>query len=174
MNPSHKISSRRATAIGLLCLGLLVTTALRADNSRIIELVDGSQIAGEIVLFEHGVYTIESDSLGRLHIPDSDIRVIRSRGQVASHPSSRPSTGTDRLSAAGLSHYESQIVGDPQALSIVMSLQNDPDVLAVLNDPAVMQAIAVRDFDALQNNAKILKLENNPAIRQILDLVGPK
>ena len=174
MNPSNSISSRGAMAIGLLCLGLLLTTGLRADNSRIIELVDGSQIAGEIVLFEHGVYTIESSSLGRLHIPDSDIRVIRSGGLVPSRQSSPPSTDPDRLSAAGLTHYESQIVGDPQILSLVMALQNDPDVLAVLNDPSVMQAIAARDLNALQDNAKILKLENNPTIRQILDLVGRK
>lgn len=161
-------------SIGLLCLGLLLTTGLKADSSRIIELVDGSQIAGEIVLFEHGVYTIESESLGRLHIPDSDIRVIRSGSQVPSHQSAPLSTDPDRLSAAGVTRYESQIVGDPQILSVVMTLQNDPDVLAVLNDPSVMQAIAARDFNALQNNAKILKLENNPTIRQILNLVGRK
>jgi hypothetical protein len=57
---------------------------------------------------------------------------------------------------------------------MVISLQQDPDVLAVLNDPAVMQAIAARDLDALQGNTKIQKLESNPTIRQILDLVGQR
>ena len=74
--------------------------------------------------------------------------------------------------AQGLTQYESLILSDPAILSMVMTLQQDPDVLAVLNDPSVMQAIAARDFNALQGNAKILKLENNPTIRQILDLVG--
>ena len=174
MNPLHIISNHGAMAIGLVFLGLLLTTAPRADNPRIIELFDGSRITGDIVRFENGVYTVESDSLGRLHIPNSDIRVIRSGGQVHSQLFSSPSTGPDRPAAPNLTHYESQIVADPQILSMVMTLQNDPDVLAVLNDPSVMQAIAARDFNALQNNAKILKLENNPTIRQILNLVGRK
>lgn len=174
MNPQRNLFNRARMTIGLACLGLVLTPPLRADNPRIIELIDGSQIAGEIVLYEHGVYTVESGSLGRLHIPDSDIRAIRSRGQVPSRQVHPPAIGPAPPAAQGLTRYESQIVGDPEILSMVMMLQNDPDVLAVLNDPSVMRAIAARDFNALQDNAKILKLENNPTIRQILNLVGRK
>ena len=172
MNRLRNIVNRATTTIGLACLGLLLTSPLLADNLRVIELTDGSQVAGEIVLFEHGVYTIESDSLGRLHIPDADIRAIRSGGHSAPRQVSPPSIGAAPPAAQGLTRYESLILSDPAILSMVMTLQQDPDVLAVLNDPSVMQAIAARDFNALQSNAKILKLENNPTIRQILDLVG--
>ena len=79
MSSLRNIVNRATATIGLVCLSLLLTSPLIADNLRIIELNDGSQVAGEIVLFEHGVYTIESDSLGRLHIPDADIRAIRTR-----------------------------------------------------------------------------------------------
>jgi hypothetical protein len=174
MNLAHNIFHRGAMAIGLGCVGLLLSTALMAGDRRIVELVDGSQIAGEIVLFEHGVYTVESDSLGRLHIPSSDIRAIRSSRSPSSRQPAPASEGPDRSAALNLSHHEAQIVSDPAVLSMVMALRNDPDVLAVLNDPSIMQAIAARDYGALRNNAKILKLEHHPTIRQILDIVVPK
>lgn len=172
MRPLQSFFRRGAFAVALGCLGLFLNASLIAGDLRVIELVDGSQIAGEIVLFEHGVYTIQSESLGRLHIPDSDIRVIRSR-RPPSAPQPAPSPQyPDHAGAPALSGYEAQISGDPEVLSMVMALQNDPDVLAVLNDPSIMQAIAARDYNALQNNAKLLELGNNPTIRQILDLVG--
>ena len=171
MKPVQILFHRLTAVLALLCLGLLPVAPSLADNLRIVELNDGSQIAGEIVLFEHGVYTIESDSLGRLHIPDSDIRAIRSGSPAAARSMHPPAPTTAPQAAQGLTGYETQILGDPEILSMVMTLQQDPDVLAVLNDPAVMQAIAARDFQALQNNAKILKLETNPTIRRILDLV---
>jgi hypothetical protein len=172
MNLLRDIFNRAAGTIGPACLGLLIATPLLADSLRIIELVDGSRIAGEIVLFEHGVYTIESDSLGRLHIPNSDIQAIRAAGHATPRQPSPAATDTASAVEPQLPPYESQMLADPAIVSMVMTLQQDPDVLAVLNDPSVMQAIAARDFDALQGNAKILKLENNPTIRQILDIVG--
>lgn len=166
------ILSRRALVIGLGCVGLMLHIAVLAGDLRVMELVDGSRITGEVVLFEHGVYTIESESLGRLHLPSSDIRAIRST-QTESAPRAASSFGDeDPPSAIGLTHYRSQILADPAILTMVMALQNDPDVRAVLNDPSIMQAIANRDYVALQKNPKILKLENNPAIRKILDAVG--
>ena len=172
MDPPHNIFNRARMSMGMVCLGLLLALPLRADSPRIIELIDGSRIAGEIVRFEHGVYTIESDSLGRLHIPDSDIRAIRSGGQMPFGQDLPPAADPGPPAVQGLTLYQSQILGDPEILSMVMTLQNDPDILAVLNDPSVMQAVAAGDFDALQHNAKILKLEDNPTIRRILDLVG--
>jgi hypothetical protein len=174
MRFAHSILRRGALAIRSGCVGLVLSTAVVAGDLRVIELVDGSRISGEIVLFEHGVYSIESESLGRLHIPSSDIRAIRASHMGSSHQVAPSSVGSERPATMELSHYESQIVGDPAILAMVMALQNDPDVLAVLNDPSIMQAIAVRDYNALQNDPKILELGNNPTIRQILDIVAPK
>lgn len=168
------IPRRSALSAGFCGIGLMLAMSVLAGDLRVVELADGSRITGEVVLFEHGVYTIESDTLGRLHIPSSDIRAIRST-RIASPTWVAPSSADrDRPAAMSLSQYESKIAGDPAILGMVMALQNDPDVLAVLNDPSIMQAIASRDYAALQKNPKILKLEGNPAIRQILDAVGSK
>ena len=99
---------------------------------------------------------------------------MKSERPAPAYSLSPPATTPAAPTGPGLSGIESQILGDPEVLSMVMSLQQDPDVLAVLNDPAIMQAIAARDFNALQNNAKLLRLEHNPTIRQILDLVAPQ
>ena len=97
---------------------------------------------------------------------------IRSGPPTPAYTLTPPTVAPAAPSGPGLTDIESQILGDPEILSMVMSLQQDPDILAVLNDPAIMQAIAARDFGALQNNAKLLRLEHNPTIRRILDLVG--
>ena len=49
-----------------------------------------------------------------------------------------------------------------------MSLQQDPQVIAVLSDPTVLRAIAARDVESLQDNPKIRELEGNPIIQKIL------
>ena len=66
------------------------------------------------------------------------------------------------------SGIERRIVGDPQVFALVMSLQQDPQILAILNDPAIMRAISARDVESLRNNPKIRELERNPIIQEIL------
>jgi hypothetical protein len=141
-----------------------------ADSLRIIELNDGSRIAGEIISFESGVYTIQSDTLGRLHIPDESIRAIRS-DRLKTAPAggaSSPSTG------AQFADIQSRILSDPNILTIVMSLQNDPQLLSILNDPVVMRAIAAGDLESLQSSPKILELEGHQTIQQLFQLMGTR
>ena len=145
-----------------------------ADSLRIIELHDGSRITGEVLSFESGVYTIRSDTLGRLHIPDESIRAIRSDHPNAAPAASAlvplpsPSTGTQ------LADIQSRILADPNILTIVMSLQNDPQLLSILNDPVVMRAIAAGDLGSLQSNPKILELEGHQTIQQLFRLMGTR
>jgi len=49
-----------------------------------------------------------------------------------------------------------------------MSLQNDPQIQAILNDPAIMQAIEKGDYTSLLDNDKIKALESNPQLNQVL------
>lgn len=145
-----------------------------ADSLRIIELNDGSQIAGEILSFESGVYTIQSGTLGRLHIPDESIRAIRSDRPKAALaggalvPVPSPSTG------AQFAEIQSRILSDPNLLTIVMSLQNDPQLLSIFNDPVLMRAIAAGDLESLQSSPKILELKGHQTIQQLFQLMGTR
>ena len=162
---------RRFTLAALAFAGLAMAQSAIADRLRIIELDDGSRVAGEILSLESGVYTIESDTLGRLRIPDERIRAIRSDlperypGKQASIALPSPSTGNQ------FAELQSLILNDPNILTVVMSLQNDPQLLSILNDPVIMRAITTGDLESLQRNPKILELEEHQTIQQIFQLM---
>ena len=165
---------RRFTLAALAFAGLAMAQSAIADRLRIIELDDGSRVAGEILSLESGVYTIESDTLGRLRIPDERIRAIHSGlperypGNQASITLPSPSTGNQ------FAELQSLILNDPNILTMVMSLQNDPQLLSILNDPVIMRAITTGDLESLQRNPKILELEDHQTIQQLFQLMSTR
>ena len=50
---------------------------------------------------------------------------------------------------------------------MILSLQNDPDVQTILQDPEIMKAINSGDINALLSNPKFMKLLENPTIQDI-------
>jgi len=147
---------------------LLTPLWASADAFRVIELNDGSQLKGVIIDYANGTYTVQTDTLGRLQLQDAQIRSI--------HAPARTSPGVERpdplsansASPSRLKRLQKQLLARPDTLSQIMSLQQDPDLLAILNDPAIMQAITSGQITTLQANPKIRKLEDNPTIQEIL------
>ncbi len=161
-----RILRHLAMVLCLFTAGL--APAAPGDGTRLIELSDGSVISGRIISFENGVYTVASPSLGRLRLKDSEILSIRSNPGSSRAMQSTPQMPDADQAGQSFSGIERRIVGDPKVFSLVMSLQQDPQILAILNDPAIMRAIAARDVEALRNNPKIRELERNPVIQEIL------
>ncbi len=158
----------RHLVMSLSLTSVCVPQATPADGIRFIELTDGSVISGRIVNYEDGVYTVASPSLGRLRLKDAEILSISSdRGSARAMESSPRTPGAGRTGES-LAGIERQILGNPEVFALVMSLQQDPQIMEILNDPAIMRAIAARDMEKLRNNPKIRKLERNPTIRKIL------
>ena len=50
----------------------------------------------------------------------------------------------------------------------IMSLQSDPQIQAVLSDPAIAKAIQDGDYLSLLGNAKIQALESNEHLKRLL------
>ena len=65
-----------------------------------------------------------------------------------------------------------RLAGDPETMAAIERLGSDPQVQAVLNDPAIMQAIASGDLEALMANDTFRQLMSNPSIRAIVGEVG--
>jgi phospholipase/lecithinase/hemolysin len=134
-----------------------------------VTLKDGTSIQGEVKSLQDGVYTIESASIGTLHVRAEQVRSIEESGKstppagVGSLPS-EPSSGASALDAT-----TALIAQDPALLATVLELQSDPDMIAVLADPEIMKAIAAGDYAALMSNPKIVALLKNPKIRAIID-----
>jgi len=153
MNAKERITMKHLMLLLSLLL-LIVGGYVFAEETNRIQLNDGSIIYGDIVSLRGGVYTIKSPTLGTVRIKASKVRSIQ----------------TKPLSSGGQDQYQElqqKMMGDPDIINRILLLQNDPDIQAVLKDPAIMKAINAGDFNALMSNPKFMKLLNNPKIQDI-------
>lgn len=151
-------------AAALLCL------ASGGLASPTIELKDGSRIQGEIQSIDNGVYTVLSPSIGTVHVAQSNIvRIVYSSdvSNAPAGPSGKSSAREDAL-APDIQQVQTRLAQDPAAMQSIMSLQSDPQIQAILNDPAIVKAIQEGDYASLLGNAKIKALESNEQVKQLL------
>lgn len=147
-------------------LGLVVTASV--PGSPIIKLKDGSQIQGDIESIQDGQYTVVSPSLGTVHIAQANIVQISYDGGGESRDrAATEATGSDQLSSQA-QQLQAQLAQDPKAMKSILSLQNNPQIQALLNDPQIMQAIQRGDYASLLNNPKIQALDNDPQLKSVL------
>lgn len=137
----------------LFLLGILLGNVF-AGELREIELKNGSVIYGEIISFSDGIFTLRSRTLGTVKIKESKIRAIRSKASVGQ-------TG-DQIQA-----LQQRMMSDKEIVDMILSLQDDPDVQRVLQDPEIMNAVNSGDTNALLSNPKFMKLLESPAIQDI-------
>lgn len=138
-----------------------------------IELKDGSRIEGEIQSINDGVYTVLSPSLGTVHVAQSNIVRIVYSGDVpnAANSSGKPSAHDDAVTGE-IQQLQTRLAQDPATMQSIMSLESDPQIQAVLSDPAIVKAIQEGDYVSLLGNAKIQALENNEHLKQLLQQQG--
>jgi small nuclear ribonucleoprotein (snRNP)-like protein len=150
-----------ATALLGLASGVLASPT--------IELKDGSRIQGEIQGIENGMYIVISPSIGTVHIAQSNIARIVYGGDAANAAnSSVRSPATNDAMASEVQQMQKSLAQDPAAMQSIMSLQSDPQIQAILNDPAIMKAVQEGDYMSLLGNAKIQGLESNAHLKQLL------
>lgn len=143
--------------------------AAGALASPTIELKDGSRITGDIQSLQKGVYTIVSPSIGTVHVAQSNIARIVYSGEVAhTAVASDKSSAHDDAMTQEFQQLQSSLAQDPATVQSIMSLQSDPQIQAVLNDPAIMKAIQEGDFTSLLGNPKIQALENNEHVKKLV------
>jgi hypothetical protein len=150
----------------------LIGVATSAVAAPTIELNDGSRITGEIQSLEKGVYTIVSPSIGTVHVAQSNIARIVYSGDAANAPNVAASSDKPPVHDDAMSHefqqLQSSLAQDPATMQSIMSLQSDPQIQAVVSDPAIMKAIQEGDFTSLLTNPKIQALENNEHVKQLV------
>jgi len=142
----------------LLCMALPL--AVQAGELREIVLNDGSVIVGELASLSNGIYTINTAAAGTLQIEEAKVETIRN---MAGGPAVQAkASGRQKILAV-----QQEMIADGSTLQLILSLQNDPDFQAVLEDESIMQAITNGDFDALLTNPKIVKLMEKPSVQAI-------
>jgi len=153
-----------AALLGLACGVLAAPT---------IELKDGSRIQGEIQSLVNGVYTVLSPSIGTVHVAQSNIARIVYSGDVsnAAGASGKAPAHDDALTR-DIQQTQTRLAQDPATMQSIMSLQSDPQIQAILNDPAIVKAIQDGDYMSLLGNAKIQALDGNEHLKQLLQQQG--
>lgn len=158
-----KMSIKACLAAALLGFASMV------QASPTIELKDGSRIVGDIQGIEHGVYTVHSPSIGTVFVAQSDIaRIVYSDDVSNAAGSSGKSPASGDAAAGNIQQLLNSLVQDPATLQSIMSLQTDPQIQTVLNDPAIMKAIQAGDYTSLLGNAKIQSLESDAHLKQLV------
>ncbi|MEW6666767.1 MAG: hypothetical protein AB1512_16310 [Thermodesulfobacteriota bacterium] len=148
---------KRAFLVGLT-LFILATGPALAGPVQKIELNDGSVIQGEVLSFDGSLYKIRTASLGTITVPASRVRTIHTgTGGSGSSLTERPE----------YRELQQSILGSPEALNMILGLQNDPDVQAVLQDPELMKAVQAGDLERLLASPKFMRLLENPKIQDI-------
>jgi len=151
--------------VGLFFLCLFAQSGFAGEAST-IELRDGSIISGEVLSFDGSTWIIQSPSMGRLEIEAAKVVSIRSRKTVSQVPDGGRSTG-NQANMADIQAMQQSIMSSEQLMTMIMGLQNDPEVQAILQDPEIMRAVNAGDMNALLANPKFRRLMENAKIKEV-------
>ena len=160
----------KITSIFSLLLLLCFACAAMGGEIGEIELDDGSVISGEVISFKNGVYKLKSDSLGDIEIDESKIREIRLKPD-GSDPGRHESQSRSRHQG-DIQALQRRMMSDQDIMTVLLSLQNDPDFQAILQDPEIIHAVTFGDINALISNPKFMKLLKDPRVQAIKREIG--
>ncbi len=147
-------------------LALLITCASRclfAAPLQQIVLQDGSQVNAEVMSLNNGIYTLKSPALGQFTVGAGQIQTIQNIRSTMPQAKAPEQT----RAPVNMEQIQSSLLANGDTINIIMALQNDPTVKAILADREIMAAIQRGDYDSLAKNSKIKKLMNKAEIKQI-------
>lgn len=96
-----------------------------------------------------------------------DISTTPNDNKAVSSPQPRQGADNTGSAAPNVEELKERMMKDEGIMALIRALQNDPEMQALLADPAILRAIQAGDTGALANNPAFLKLLNNPRIRAI-------
>jgi hypothetical protein len=144
-----------------LTLSLFLSTAHAAEIKEIV-LKDGSIITGEVVSLNNGIYTVKSDILGIIKLEEFKVRAIQEKSS-----SGNTNASSSNSTAGEAQSLQQKMMSDKEVMSMIQSLQNDPEFKKLLEDPAFMNAVNAGDVAALTADPRFVKLLNNPTVQEI-------
>ena len=156
------MSITRLLSSCFVVLGFLLCGNVWAGEDTEVVLTDGSVIFGEITSFNEGTYTIQSKSIGAIKINKSKIRSINMKNAGA-----HMQNASDSFSDNEFQDLQELMMHDQQIMNLILSLQNDPDIQTLLQDPAIMNAISSGDITSLMSDPRFIKIFENATVQEI-------
>ncbi len=140
--------------------------------SQTITLKDGTTLKGQLISVTNGSYTIDSPAVGQVTVSADQISSITSAGASSATPNILSADG--KLSANTVNSIKTNMLQDPEIMSLMQELVQDPSVVEMLKDPSLMQAALSMDPEQVKNNPQVQKLVQNPTMQKILKIAAQK
>ncbi|MBT4837973.1 MAG: hypothetical protein HON94_11570 [Methylococcales bacterium] len=125
-----------------------------------LQLKDGSVVKGEMISMSNGVYKIKSNALGTVKITDSQVKSMSSG-------SSSPNSPSNSDAMANYQKIQKDIMSNPNMMKSITSMQQDPQVMKLIQDPTFANALKSGDINKIMNSPNFKKLLQNPNLRNI-------
>ncbi len=125
----------------------------------VIRLHDGNVIKGNVISLKDGVYTIKTSSLGTMKIKDSEVdEIVKAKNKTAS---------AEKDLSTELESVQKTLMDDEGIMELIKSLQSDPIMQRILDNPEVLDAVNSLDLEVLLKNDDFKKLLTNPTVHEI-------
>lgn len=156
----------------LLLVFAIAAPAFAQQPSQTIRLKDGTTIKGQVTNVANGSYTIASPTMGQVKVSADQILSINS----AEAPSGgNLQIGSDgKISADTLNDVKTNMMQDPQIISLIQELVKDPEIAELMKNPSLMQDAMSMDPQKIQNNPELQKLMQNPTMQEIIRVTAGK
>ncbi len=69
---------------------------------------------------------------------------------------------------ARINNPRDKLHDEKEIADLIAALQDDPEMQAILNDQAAMNAVIFMDMNFIENDPRMRKLRNNPHMRALL------
>lgn len=148
----------------LLFILLLAATVAHAETYKWIDsegTVHFSDSLGEIP----ATYRKNAKPLEMKRTPNSESGLRQDSG--AGRSESGQSTGDQSGVPSQVEGLKERMMKDEGIMTLIRALQDDPEIQALLSNPATMSALQAGDIGTLMNNPAFLKILNNPRVREI-------
>ncbi len=153
---------------------VLFVSSVFAASTKYITLKDGSVIKGELVSFENGTYTVQTENLGLLQLPEANVISVATGGTVAQAPAAAAQPDF----AKNVSAMQSQIMADPQTMEAVQAMAEDPEIVAMISDPNFIKklttAVSSDNIDSVADDPRLQELMGNPKMKALVEQLQEK
>jgi len=122
-----------------------------ASVETVVVLRSGEVIRG-VVVREGPAYKVRSEILGNLEVQAADV--------ISVHEATAP--------AEELKKRQEELMSDPDTMSSIQDLAQDKEIVALVMDPDMLDAIKRHDIEALQKNPKFIEFAKHPEIQKLV------
>lgn len=138
-----------------------------------IALKDGTVVKGFLKAVVDGDYVIQTQNLGELKIPAAEIASITAAGLTPAN-TPIPSLNSSPSFEGMVRNIQQKYLSDPAITADLQALASDPEIMNLILDPGVFNAIMSMDPNTIQNNPGVQKMLQNPKIQKLMQEIKEK